>query len=58
MRIEAKIIGETEKAWQIDSDGDIVWLPKGEVTVETLDKGDDQLFDIPDWLFKEKFPDG
>jgi len=49
-----ELITETDKAYHVDCEGDKVWLPKSQVT---LDMSKNQV-EIPDWLFKQKFPDG
>lgn len=52
--IFAKKLTETGVAYYLDCEGDKVWLPKSKVSFdEKLGK-----VTIPDWLFKEKFPNG
>lgn len=55
--IEVEIITETEKAYKVDSDGDIVWLPKSQIRVHSLGETEKVKLTIPAWLYKESFPD-
>lgn len=49
-----KVIKETDKAYNLDIDGDKVWLPKGNICLEK----DRMKVAIPEWLYKQKFPKG
>ena len=50
--IAAKYIKETAAAYYLDCEGDKVWVPKSKVTFN------DNKLTLPDWLYKEKFPEG
>ena len=47
---------ETDDAVKIDSDGDIVWLPKSQITMIPDGMGMANIM-MPEWLYRDKFPD-
>lgn len=51
-KISGIILYETENAIRIDSDGDIMWLPKSQIYIDDRE----QTIELPEWLFKNKFP--
>ena len=48
------IAHETDRAFLLNCEGDEVWLPRGEINLDL--KG--SKVTMPEWLFKEKFPNG
>ena len=51
--IEAILLVELDKAWQLDCEGDIEWFPK---SLCSFNKNKEELT-APLWLLKQKFPD-
>ena len=48
------IIVELDKAILFNCDGDEVWLPISQIIVDRTN----EKIELPEWLFKEKFPNG
>lgn len=55
--IRVNVVSETDKAIKVDSDGDIVWLPKSQVKWLNPNVTEGANITLPTWLYKEKFPD-
>ena len=47
--IEAKVRGETDKAWRLFDGKTTEWVPKSQV-----EKNDDGTFTMPEWLAQDK----
>lgn len=51
-KIKASLIQETEKAYKLNCEGDIIWVPKSQCNfIKSLGE-----LEISDWLFRDKFP--
>lgn len=52
-RYNALVVHETKYSILLDLDGDEAWFPK-----TTVRENHDGTFDIQDWIFNQKFPNG
>ena len=50
--MEATYIGESNKAWCLNCEGDEHWFPKSKVNYDK----DGESLELPKWMFKQKFP--
>lgn len=48
--LKGKFISETERAFRVDFDGRVVWLPKSQVERDETD----ETYTMPEWLAIEK----
>ena len=54
VKINAKYVRETDKAIQLDCEGDVHWFPKSQCEFNQLESK----AVISEWIFNQKFPEG
>jgi hypothetical protein len=54
-KIKATLLpGSTDKSFKFNCEGDVIWIPKSQCNFIPALKE----LEIPEWLFREKFPNG